>query len=140
MQSLDLICNKVIPATPSQVFEMWTDPDKFKCWWGPVGVNCSKVELDFKVGGSYSIENLFEDGGTLMITGVYEEIVEDKKLVYSWVVGNSDSIEKVTVLFDQHSDGTMLTVIHKKITSIDIQKKHAVGWRGCLDKLYLYSI
>ncbi len=138
MQSLELISKKVIPATPERVFQMWTDPDKFKLWWGPQGVRCSKVQLELKVGGSYSIENLFSNGDSLIIFGVYEQIIPNQKLIYTWNIGQSKA-ERVTVLFVEHENGTEVTVIHQRITDVESKHRHALGWEGCLDKLHSFA-
>ncbi|MCJ8297462.1 MAG: SRPBCC domain-containing protein [Pseudomonadales bacterium] len=138
MQSLELISKKIIPASPERVFRMWTDPEKFKLWWGPQGVSCSKVQLELKVGGSYSIENLFANGDKLIIFGVYEQIVPNKKLIYTWNIADGKA-ERVTVLFAEHLQGTELTVIHQRIGDVKSQQRHTLGWQGCLDKLCAYA-
>ena len=117
---------------------MWTDPDKFKLWWGPHGVRCSKVQLELKVGGSYSIENLLSNGDSLVIFGVYEQIVPNQKLIYTWNIGESRA-ERVTVLFAEHLKGTEVTVIHQRISDVESQQRHALGWQGCLDKLCAFA-
>jgi len=138
LNTLDLTTRKIIPANPDIVFGMWTEPKKIKQWFGPADINCSKVIVDFKVGGDYIIDNLLPNGETLSIFGTYQEIIMDKKLVYSWNTSTTPAPEKVTVLFKDHPLGTEVIVTHQRIMHETIQRQHKKGWDGCLEKLFDY--
>lgn len=127
---------RVIPAPPERVFHAWTDPDELAAWWGPKGVRCLSAEVDLRIGGGYRIGNELPDGSVLWISGVFNRIERPHLLQYSWTVETrSSSAEQVTVHFEQHPRGTLLTVVHELIPSIELRAEHERGWFGCLDGL-----
>jgi uncharacterized protein YndB with AHSA1/START domain len=89
-----------------------------------------------RIGGRYRIENEMPDGSVLWISGVFNRIERPHLLRYSWTVETrSSSAEQVTVQFEQHARGTLLTVVHELISSIELREQHERGWFGCLEGL-----
>lgn len=134
---LALEVRRLIPASPSKVFDAWTDPDKLMKWWGPKDIICVFAEIDLQVGGRYRIGNQLPDQSTIVIEGVFEEIERPEKLVYSWQTDvNPDSVEQVTVQFCPiGADDTEVIIRHERIRSTDIHDQHQKGWNECLSGL-----
>jgi uncharacterized protein YndB with AHSA1/START domain len=134
--SLSLIARRTVRAPPERVFEVWTRPSELLHWWGPRGVECVGAEVDLRVGGAYRLGNRFADGRVVWISGTFELIELPHRLVYSWhVEPASEQLERVTVRFDPHPEGTEVIVIHEQIGSQRAREEHATGWEGCLDGL-----
>lgn len=135
----NLHIQRLVPASPERVFDAWTNPDKLQKWWGPVGVRCRSAEIDLREGGRYRIANELPDGAILWIAGEYEKIERPHLLIYTWTVETeSPTKERVTVLFEQHAQGTNLTVKHERIQSSELRDRHREGWHGCIDGLVGY--
>lgn len=133
---LSLVVRRRIKASPSRVFAAWTSPEALKVWWGPQGVRCPDAHVDLTVGGQYRIANELPDGRLLWIEGIFEEIVPDEKLVYSWVSSDQQPApERVIVHFKPVSEGTEVIVVHERIGSEAAVEDHSAGWEGCLDGL-----
>ena len=51
-----LVIERILPATPSVVFEHWSDPESLSKWMLPdSGMTLATVEVDFRVGGRFEI-------------------------------------------------------------------------------------
>lgn len=79
----DLVVTRVVNAPPSRVFEAWTDPSHFKQWWGPHGFTNPVCELDVRPGGALRVDMRAPDGTVYPMAGVYREIVEPRRLVFT---------------------------------------------------------
>jgi uncharacterized protein YndB with AHSA1/START domain len=141
--SLNLIVRKTIEATPTRLFQAWTDPEQLVHWWGPAEVRCSHAEVEPKAGGKFRIDNRFADGSTLTIVGEFVKWSPPALLSYTWVVGalnevpstERDDAELVTVRFEPRGSATEVIVVHERIQSEDTKRTHSHGWHGCLDGL-----
>jgi uncharacterized protein YndB with AHSA1/START domain len=81
-----VVIERSFDAPADLVWQMWTDPDHFKQWYGPDGATIPVAELDVRVGGARLIcmEMQRPDGAMRMwFTGEYREVVEDTRLVYT---------------------------------------------------------
>src|SRR5437868_14586671 len=64
-----------------QLFEAFTSSEVLKIWWWPKGLYSDHVEIDFREGGKFFINMKgFERGGSGM-TGNFEEIVKNERIV-----------------------------------------------------------
>ena len=64
-----------------KLWQAWTEPESFKKWWGPKDFSCPYISIDLKVGGKYLSCMRSGDGTEFWSTGVYKEIIPNKKLV-----------------------------------------------------------
>ncbi len=65
-----------------KLFQAFSTSDAIKAWWWPKELYTDKVDYDFREGGKYYINmkgNAPMGGGGM--TGVFEEIVENKRIV-----------------------------------------------------------
>ena len=68
------------------IWQMWTDPEHFKAWYGPDGATIPVAKMDVRVGGTRLVcmEMQTPDGPMQMwFTGEYREVVENERLVYT---------------------------------------------------------
>jgi uncharacterized protein YndB with AHSA1/START domain len=71
--------------------------------------------------------------------GIYQEVVPDKKLVFTWEWPGAPERESlVTFLLEPSDGGTKLTVIHEHLPDEGARKSHEAGWSGLLDKLSIF--
>lgn len=136
---LALVVRRTVKASPSRVFDAWTEPDQLRQWWGPRPVTCCGAEVDLRAGGSYRIGNRLPDGSVLWIYGAFEVVERPRLLVYSWrvdaVVGAAHDDSRVTVRFEARGRETEVIVVHERIDSEPTKVEHEKGWLGCLDGL-----
>ena len=53
---------RTFTAAQAEVWQAWTDPERFGRWYGPQGFTIPSVEMDVRVGGEYSLTMRSPDG------------------------------------------------------------------------------
>jgi uncharacterized protein YndB with AHSA1/START domain len=78
------VIERIVEAPVAVVWQMWTDPEHFKQWYGPQGFTVPVVEMDVRVGGKHLFCMQSPDGNMQMwSTGEYIEVVPNARLVYT---------------------------------------------------------
>ncbi len=75
------------------VWAMWTDPDLFSRWYGPMGFSVPVAEMDVTLGGTRRIcmEMVTpERTMTMWFIGEYKEVTAPRRLVYSESMSDPD--------------------------------------------------
>ncbi|TFW28344.1 SRPBCC domain-containing protein [Massilia arenosa] len=128
-----------IKAPPAKVFAALTRPEQMLQWWGPDAGPTLSAEADVRPGGRFSIVFRLLNGDEHNPTGVYREVIPDRKLVFTWEWRGSPEKESlVTFELTPIDGGTELTLIHEQLPNEDARRSHEVGWLGFLDKLANY--
>ena len=133
-----LTLSRSYPVAPQKVWRAWTDAEALKKWWGPgPGEPVSAAELDVRVGGRFRIVFGGPDGKAHECAGVYQEVVPNKKLVFTWSWPNStpERISVVTIEFRQSGTGTDLMFRHEQLFDEKARDDHKRGWTATFDKL-----
>jgi uncharacterized protein YndB with AHSA1/START domain len=126
-------------ATLARVFSAWTDPEKITRWFGPEKIEVVRAESDPQVGGRYRIVARSPDGEEHDVSGVYREVVADRKLVFTWAWRSTPERESlVTITLKPDGDGTLLTLQHEQFFDEPARDRHLAGWTGGLEKLGRY--
>ncbi len=148
----ELVITRIFDAPRELVWKAWTDPERAKRWWGPKDFTAPVIKIDLRVGGKYLFCMRSPDGQDFWSTGVYREIVPQKKIV----VTDSFADEKgnvvpashygmsdfplecqVTVTFEDQDGKTKMTLKHSGIESISETDRSNMeqGWNQSFDKL-----
>jgi uncharacterized protein YndB with AHSA1/START domain len=78
----ELTLIRIINAPCEVVFKAWTSQSHLAKWWGPKGFTNPVCEIDAQVGGRIFIEMQAPDGTIYPMSGIYEEIIEPRKIVF----------------------------------------------------------
>jgi uncharacterized protein YndB with AHSA1/START domain len=79
-----IVIERTFKATVDFVWQLWTQPELFKKWYGPAGFTVPVAEMDVRVGGKRLICMETPDGSRkIWTTGEYTEVVLNKRLVYT---------------------------------------------------------
>ena len=79
-----IVIERIFEAPIELIWQMWTDPEHFKNWYGPTGFTVPVVEMDVRVGGKHLVCMASPDGSMKMwTTGEYTEVVPTERLVYT---------------------------------------------------------
>lgn len=136
-----LILTRLLNAPRSLVFKVWTRPEHLTRWWGPSDFTLPHCEVDFRVGGKYKFCMHAPDGSDHWVWGLYLEIVESERLVFSWhrtqqpAETNPWAVTRVTVTFAEHEGKTRLTLHQSVFPQAEECTDHRGGWTQCLDRL-----
>jgi uncharacterized protein YndB with AHSA1/START domain len=139
----ELLIRRTFDAPPSLVFAMWSDPEHMKHWMGPANFSCPEAQIDFRVGGAYRAMIKSEEHGENWFGGIYREIDEDKRLVFTFAWENDDpstGIETlVTITFEEHNGKTVQTFHQRPFKDVERRDSHVGGWTEAFDKLDAYT-
>jgi uncharacterized protein YndB with AHSA1/START domain len=135
-QSLEV--RRIIPASPSRVYDAWTTPELIAKWFAPSGeftVIVHKAEA--RVGGSYRIEMRHANGASHIAIGEYRELTRPTRLVFTWAwEGGRTADTVVTVEFRPNGQSTEVVLTHTRFATEHERNEHLKGWTGCLDRLH----
>ena len=132
-----LALKRRLKAPPQKVYEAWTQPEKMTRWWGVTGhARAPIAETDLRVGGHFRVQFWTPDGEHHSVSGVYREIVPDRRLVFSWAWQSTPEREsQVTIDLKADNDGTLLTLTHEQFFDVAARDGHNRGWSMALDTL-----
>ncbi len=138
-----IVITRMYAAPPSVVFKAWTDPIELAQWWGPKGFTNSVCEIDPRVGGRWRIVMRAPDGAEYPCGGVYREIVEPNRLVFTNVAVDKNGQAIIngltTVEFEEVGGGTKLTLRTAGTAMVQYAAAYLkgmdAGWSQSLDRL-----
>jgi uncharacterized protein YndB with AHSA1/START domain len=94
------------------------------------------AESDPRVGGRYRIRSRSPGGEEHDVSGVFQEVVTNRKLVFTWAWGSMPERQSlVTVEFVADGNTTTLTLTHAQFADEETRDRHHYGWSGSFDKL-----
>ena len=79
----ELVLTRIIDAPREKLFRAWTDPELLKQWFAPLPYTTPVAELDVRPGGANLVVMRGPDGKDLPNRGVYLEVVENERLVFT---------------------------------------------------------
>jgi uncharacterized protein YndB with AHSA1/START domain len=138
-----VVIERSFDAPVGLIWQMWTEAEHFKAWYGPDGATIPVADMDVRVGGARRVcmEMQSPDGPMRMwFAGEYREVVENERLVYTESVsdeagGMADGHPATTeVRVELADDGgrTRMVMTHVGIPG---DSPGAAGWAMALDKL-----
>jgi uncharacterized protein YndB with AHSA1/START domain len=133
-----LTLKRQIKASPARIFKAWTDPSKMVHWWGPHETVDGSVEaeMDLRIGGRFRVSFKTADGETHEASGEFQEIVQDERLVYTWIwTREPEQKTLMTITLRGEEGGTMLTLSHALLADEPARASHEKGWTGVIDRL-----
>lgn len=81
-----VVIERTLDAPIDLIWQMWTESEHFKAWYGPDGAAIPVANMDVQVGGSRLVCMEMETpGGSMQMwfTGEYREVVVNERLVYT---------------------------------------------------------
>jgi len=147
----DLIITRVFDAPVELVWKAWTEPEHLMRWWGPKTFTSPSCKIDLRVGGKYLFCMRDSDGKDYWSTGIFREIVPQKRLVFTdsfsdaqgnvvpaTYYGMSSQFPEellVTLTFEDLVDKTRMTLHHSGFPEGNDKDMASVGWNESIDKL-----
>jgi uncharacterized protein YndB with AHSA1/START domain len=147
----ELVITRIFAAPRELVWKAFTECERLMRWLGPKGFTLPFCKIDLRVGGVWFYCMRSPKGQDFWNTGVYREIVEPERLVYtdsfSDAAGNvvpashyglsgDWSLELlVTVTFEEHEGKTKLTMRQVGIPAGEDTDLAEAGWNETFDKL-----
>ncbi len=144
-----VVIERIFEAPQDLIWQMWTDAEHFKKWYGPQGFTVPVADMDLRVGSKRLICMASPDGSMKMwTTGEYTEIVPTERLVYTESPadenGNAVSpadmgmpegypaMTEITVLLEDIGGRTKMVMTH---AGVPASSGAGGGWNQAFDKL-----
>jgi uncharacterized protein YndB with AHSA1/START domain len=139
----ELVLTRMFDAPRELVFKAWTDPKRVAQWWRPRGFTNPVCELDVRPGGAIRIHMRGPDGTVYPMTGVYQEVVEPERIVFTSAPldaeGNALFELLTTVTFAEQGGKTKqilrARVIKRTAQAAQYLKGMEAGWTQSLEHL-----
>jgi len=139
----ELVISRLIDAPRRLVFKTWTQPAHIARWWGPQGFTTIHCDMDIRVGGTYRVGMRSPQGTEHWKRGVYREIVEPERIVFTFAWedadGNLGHELLTTVIFAEEGTQTRLTLRQTRFEAIAARDSHIAGWTSCLQRFADYA-
>lgn len=128
---------RLFPVGPEKVWRAWTDARALGQWFRPdASFSVPVAESDVRVGGGFRVLMINAKGEHFDLSGVYREVVPERRLVMTWGWKNQPGHESVvTVTLRPAGNGTQLDLMHEGYLDFVDQPTHEEGWNGALDTL-----
>lgn len=142
---------RAFDAPIATIWNMWTDPEMFKQWYGPMGMSVPTAEMDVVVGGTRKIcmeMKSPERTMSMWFIGVYKEVTSPSRLVYTESMCDAEGtiipaesmgmppghpdITEVIIELSEEAGKTMMTMVH---VGVPDGSPGAGGWNQAFDKL-----
>lgn len=149
--SQPVVITRLFDAPRERLWKAWTDPAHIMRWWGPEHFTSPACQVDLRVGGKYLFCMRAPDGQDFWSTGVYRELVEPERIVYTdsfadaqgnvvpaahyGMPGAWPDALLVTVTLEDIGGKTRLTLLQEGIPAGEMSEMTAAGWNQSLDKL-----
>ena len=140
----EVVLTRLIDAPREKLFRAWTDPELLRQWFAPLPYTTPVAELDVRPGGSSLIVMRGPDGGDMPLKGVYLEVVQNERLVFTdaytkaWEPSDKPFMT-VIVTFENEQGKTRYTarVRHWTVADREAHEKMGLhqGWGKCIDQL-----
>lgn len=147
----DVHIDRTFDAPIEIIWSMWTEPEHFANWYGPLGARIPTAEMDVRIGGRRRIAMEMDTPNGPMVmffVGEYREVEPMTRLVYTESMadaeGNVLSAERlgmpggaptetsIVVTLEDLGTRTRMTLTHVGVPG---DSPGAQGWAMAIDKL-----
>jgi uncharacterized protein YndB with AHSA1/START domain len=152
MATKEIVIERVYDAPRERVFEVFTQPEHLRKWWGPKGCDITVSEFDAHPGGKFFFGERGPDGAMVYNTGVVREIERPSRLVFALHFADADRNRAAPPAFSglpRDWDDDIVTSVtfgaegQRTRVTIQIQSGFTaawgegarMGWAEALDKL-----
>jgi uncharacterized protein YndB with AHSA1/START domain len=141
---LEILTTREFDAPIALVFDVLTKPEHVSKWFAPFTDEVTHCSIDLRVGGSYHIVSVTEDGRECSFRGTYLEIERPTRTVATWLFEgwpDAHAVESV----DLHETDGVTTLTMKLAFRDQAGRDHMTrhdGQEASFDKLedYLRSL
>lgn len=144
--TIELRMTRLLPATPDQVFDAYTDAEKQKIWFSILDEKPGivEIEVDLRVGGQQTAvwgpdaDTLFRETQTFL------EIDRPHRLVTESSGSGPDGMTMTTrieVTFEAQDDGCLVTVVQSGFPVVEVRDFFASEvWVGAFARIEAYLV
>lgn len=130
-KTIDFTFNRTIPASPSEVFDVWLDPECPGNPWHKM----DRLIFNPTVDGLFYRMHV-TDGQEMPHYGRFTILDRPRKIQHTWMSRHTHGLESVvTLTFEAQGEDTLLTLHHANIPDDELGRMHERGWEHYLGLL-----
>jgi uncharacterized protein YndB with AHSA1/START domain len=150
-----VVIERSFDVTVDLMWQMWTEPQHFKAWYGPPGANIPVAEMDVRVGGARLVcMEMPTPTGPMQrwFGGEFLVVLENELLVYTEWMADEAGNQLAPSEMGMPPGHPLNTEVRVELTDLGARTKvllthsgipadspGAVGWTMALDKLAAYA-
>jgi uncharacterized protein YndB with AHSA1/START domain len=129
MSLVTIDLSRMIPASPTEVYDAWLDPTSpGGPWFGG-----KRVILDVKVDGLFYALAEYA-GRSWPHYGRFVKLERPRLIEYTWMSSSTKGLESVvTISLEPTASGTQLSLRHSGLPDDDEGRNHREGWSSSVD-------
>lgn len=141
----ELVLERILDATPEQLFHAWTEPELMKQWFAPKPWTTVRIENDVRAGGGSLVVMRSPEGQDMPCPGVYLEVVPNRKIVFTdaytagWVPSQKPFFTGIVTFEPVEGGKTRYTARALHWTAEDRETHEKMGfhegWGQCAEQL-----
>ncbi|NUU19183.1 SRPBCC domain-containing protein [Cellulomonas humilata] len=144
--TLELRMTRVLPATPEQVFDAYTDAEKQKIWFSILDETPGIVEItvDLRVGGQQTAvwgpdrDTLFHETQTFLVIDRPHRLVTESS---GGGPDGSSMTTRVDITFEAVEGGTLMTIVQSGFPAVEVRDFFGQEvWVGALDRIEAFLV
>lgn len=141
---LELRTQRMLPASPEEVFDAYTDPEKQKVWFSILDETPGIVEIttDLRVGGQQVAVWGPDEQSVFREVQTFLEIDRPHRLVTESTGTGPDGMTmttRITVTFETRDEGTLMSVVQSGFPVPEVRDFFAGEvWIGAFDRIEAY--
>jgi uncharacterized protein YndB with AHSA1/START domain len=114
---LEILITRAFEAPIALVFDVLTKPEHVRKWFAPRGEEITECSIDLRVGGSYHVVFVTDDGTECSFRGTYLEIEPPTRTVATWLFDGWPDVDAVESVDLQEAHG--VTTMTNRMTFSD---------------------
>lgn len=141
---------RTIDLPLNTAWKAFSEAESCKKWWGPQDYTCPDCIIDFKQGGKYLMSMQGPDGIKIWSTGIFKEIIDHKKIVYTDIFADINGNAVPAVYYKMPGEWPLETIITIDFNEVDgktnlslllegipeeMEEDCVKGWQQSFDKL-----
>ena len=143
---------RILNAPRDLVFQAWTDPAHLQWFFNPsMPLPSEPIDVDLRVGGAWRVKMVMNETLQYFTGGIYREIVQGEKLVFTWGAVDGwpevdrdhlDDCPLVTVTLNELGEQTEMifqVALSEQMADEQVREWLAIGmregWSDTIDRL-----